>query len=116
VKAWIEIGGALLTLAGVVIGVYGTFLMTKFYHPYSIPGFVVSVIRNAWLTLTGQKEKKALHAEIATKFASITAESRGESLYGIQWVFFGFFLQTVGAVLILADTLVLNLWPHCFGE
>jgi hypothetical protein len=113
-RAWIEMGSAALTLCGVVAGVYGTFLMTKFYHPYGLFGFLASVIRSGLHRITGQKKKQDLHLEIETAFGGITKEKRGESLYGIQWVFIGFFLQTVGAILILLDTWILNRHPSWF--
>src|ERR1700719_4536877 len=99
-KAWLEVGGALLTLVGVVIGVYGTFLMTKFYHPYAPVGFVVSMVRMLGRILIGQAKRNQEHSDVAAVFAELTPEKKGESLSGAHWLFIGFFLQTIGATLI----------------
>jgi hypothetical protein len=108
VKAFLEIGGALLTLAGVVLGVYGTFLMTKFIHPYGPIGFFVSMLRMIGRSLIGRRDRNKEHAEVAAAFAELIDEKKGEILSGTQWVFFGFFLQTMGAVLIAIDAFCLN--------
>jgi hypothetical protein len=107
-KTWIEIGGALLMLIGVLIGVYGTFLMTKFYHPYGPLGFAVSLTRMLGRTLTGQQKKNEIHADVAAAFADLTPEKKGESLSGASWLFIGFFFQTIGAILTLIDIVIAN--------
>ena len=98
-KAVLEISGAVLTLIGVVIGVYGTYIMTKFNHPYGPLGFVKSMCRMLWRMIFFQEQKTVRHNAVAAKFAALRPEEKGESLSGIQWVFVGFVLQTIGAAL-----------------
>jgi hypothetical protein len=112
VKAWLEVGGAIFTLAGVLVGVYGTFVMTKFYHPYGPIGFVVSMIRMLGRLIIGQGKKNQEHSDVAAAFAELTPEKKGESLTGAHWLFIGFFLQTIGALLIMADAWIVNCRPH----
>ena len=88
-KAFLEIGGASLTLIGVVVGVYGTYLMTKFYHPYGPLGFTKSIVKMLWRTLFFQSERAKRHNEVAAKFAKLREEDKGESLAGVHWLFVG---------------------------
>jgi hypothetical protein len=111
-RAWIEVGGALFTLIGVVIGVYGTFLMTKFYHPYSFSGFIKSLVNMLGRAITGQQRRNELHVDIAAEFGKLNQEKKGETLSGANWLFVGFFFQTVGAVLAFIDFLMVNFGSH----
>jgi hypothetical protein len=104
----VEIGGAVLSLLGVVVSVYGTYLMTKWYHPYKWAGFVKSVALSVWREIAGEGEKTARHNRVAALMAEMTPENKAESLNGIHWVFFGFLLQAIGALLILGDVVWLN--------
>jgi len=113
-RAVLEIGGAALTLLGVLIGVYGTFVMTKFYHPYGPVGFLVSMIRMIGRMLVFQGKKNKEHVDVAAAFAELTPEKKGESLSGAHWLFLGFFLETLGAALITVDACIVNLKPHWF--
>jgi hypothetical protein len=112
VKAWLEVGGAAFSLAGVLVGVYGTFVMTKFYHPYGPVGFVVSMARMLGRLIIGQSKRNQEHSDVAAAFAELTPEKKGESLTGAHWLFIGFFLQTIGAFLIVADAWIVNCRPH----
>lgn len=111
-KATLEVGGTVLTLAGVLVGVYGTFVMTKFYHPYGPVGFVMSIMRMLGRLVIGRAKKNQEHADVAAAFGSLTPEKKGESLSGAHWLFIGFFLQTGGAILIAIDTVIVNFKPH----
>lgn len=107
-KADLEIIGAVLTLLGVVVGVLGTYLMTKFYHPFGPLGFTKSMARTI-IGMIFEREKTERYIEVAGKFAKLKEENKGESLVGLHWVFFGFSLQTLGAILIMIDVVWLNL-------
>jgi|SRR5579864_43885 len=111
-KAFLEIAGAVLTLIGVAVGVYGTYLMTKFTQPFGPLGFMKSMVRTVMLMLLGETDKKNHYVSVASTFAKLKEENKGETLVGVHWVFFGFFLQTWGAILILVDVLIVNLSPH----
>jgi hypothetical protein len=105
-KAALETGAAGLTLAGVFVGVYGTYKMTKFYHPYRWAGFVKSVVMTMYRDLTGQEDKVNRHNRVAAKLAGMTPEDKADSLRGVEWVFVGFLLQTGGAIIVLIDVIV----------
>ena len=107
-KAVLEITGAVLTLLGVVIGVYGTYLMTKFSHPFGPLGFTISMARTISGMMFGERENTKRYIEIAGKFAALKEQDKGESFVGLHWLFFGFFLQTLGAILIMIDVAWLN--------
>src|SRR5271165_4830666 len=107
-RAFLEIGGAVFTLLGVVIGVYATFLMTKFYHPFGLRDFLKSIGRVLFGTATFQEKKDTLYINFATALAKLTPEDKAASLRGIYWLFLGFILQTIGATLITIDAFLIN--------
>ena len=114
-QAFLEVGSAAVTLAGVLVGVYGTFLMTKFYHPYGPFGFLQSLARMTGRLVTFQTKRAQAHNDVAAAFAKLTPEKTGESLSGAHWLFIGFFLQGIGGVLMLVDVWITNFRPQWFG-
>src|SRR5690348_16966181 len=108
-KAILEIGGAVFSLAGVAVGVYGTYLTTKFLHPYTATGFVKSMVRMMWRKATRQNEKNLRNQRVAAAIAIMSPENKAESYTGVHWLFVGFVFQTVGAIMILIDSICVNL-------
>jgi hypothetical protein len=102
-KTGLETGAAILTLAGVFVGVYGTYKMTKYYHPYSWLEFAKSIRTAMWRDLTGQSESADRQNRVASRLAG--SEDKAISLRGVEWVFVGFVIQTLGAILALIDVL-----------
>src|ERR1700746_3146863 len=62
-------------------------------------GFVKSIIMTMYRDLTGQGDKINRHNQVAAKIAEMTSEDKADSLSGVEWIFVGFLLQTVGAIL-----------------
>lgn len=110
--ATIEILAALFSLVGVVVGTHGTYLLTRWYHPFSEGGFIVSLRRMLWRKIMGRSEESARHLRVTSALAKLRPEDKARSLDGIYWVFVGFVLQTFGALLVLVDALVMNLGKH----
>ena len=110
-KASLEIASAVFGLLGVIAGVYGTWIMTRWTHVYRFWGFT-------WNTLTlllHRSKREERKNQIATKFAELEKEKKADSLSGLYYVFLGFVFQTVGAILLLIDVVWLNLF-HEVGK
>jgi hypothetical protein len=101
------LAAAILTLLGVLTGVYGTYLMTMAYHPFDSTGWGVTrnFIRVMWRLATLRwKSAKAL-IQKAAFYGEMNKEDRALSLAGLYVLSFSFLLQTVGASLAIADVL-----------
>ena len=107
-RGWLEILGAGFSLIGVLIGVYGTYLLTKFYHPYATGGFAKSVMRMLWLKASRRFEEDERKTKVESALGAMRKENKAKSLTGIYWVFIGFIFQTVGALLITIDVGIAN--------
>lgn len=107
-KTYLEVGAAGLTLLGVIVGVYGTYILTKWTHPLGWWGFNWSVLVMFGRKLIGRDDETTRINEVSTRLATMSAENKAESLHGLHWVFFGFVLQTIGAVLLVIDSIWVN--------
>jgi hypothetical protein len=107
-KAFLEIGAAVLSLVGVIIGVWGTYLLTKFTHPLGFWAFTVGVIQMFGRKLGGQGEYNKRVHDTAVILSRMRPEDKAESLHGLHWIFFGFILQTLGAVMAAVDAMWVN--------
>jgi hypothetical protein len=127
-----SIAGPLITLIGVIVSVLGTYLLTKWYHPYTEHGFIDHLLEAPLLAMIIlQKEKPPTPGEEAqpsspqekkaermlkkldgiAKVAEYNKERRSVSLVGVDLIFIGFVLQGVGAVCSLIDMI----WLHSKG-
>jgi hypothetical protein len=127
-----SIAGPLITLIGVIVSVLGTYLLTKWYHPYTEHGFVDHLLESPLLAMIIlQKQKPPLPGEQPqtpspqeikaqkmlnkldgiAKIAELNKERRSISLVGIDLIFIGFVLQGIGAVSSLIDVI----WLHAKG-
>jgi hypothetical protein len=92
-----------MTLFGVWLSVWGTFTITKSYHPVrSGVGFLVAVLRITRLFLTGQSDKAISELIIMSRLA-VNKENRERTLVGLYLVFLGFLAQGIGTAFWLAD-------------
>ncbi len=96
-----------MTFAGVVLGVVGTLLICRPYHPFSLS----DLLKHVFFTLIPMVIRGAVeeaHALIRTtsRLSEINEEDRAKSLLGVYLVLAGFFFQTVGAVLWTADAAI----------
>lgn len=95
--------GPVITLLGVILGAYATLLMCREYHPFG----TLAVIRHLLWIMRKLAVGKTLDVraalKAATDFARINPANRYRTLAGVYLLVFSFFVQTLGAVLILLD-------------
>lgn len=104
IRVWVQVLGPATTLIGVLLSVSGTYLLTRWYHPFKLKGFLGIVFRVTWLFITGQRDSAIQITRTATKLGRLNREKRAESLIGLYLIFVGFLFQAVGALLWGADT------------
>jgi len=96
-RGLIQILGPVTTFIGVAISIWGTYLLTRWYHTFRPKDFLQVVFSAAFLVLTGRKEKALRFTRTTAKFGRLNREKRAESLIGIYLLFVGFILQAIGA-------------------
>ena len=101
----VQLGAPLFSLVGVVLGVLGTYWITRWYHPFRFFGFVRSLSSLIYLVATGSLARASALLGAATKLGSTNVEDRAKSLAGIALVFFGFAFQALGALLWCIDAI-----------
>lgn len=102
----IKISAAGLLLLGVIVAVYGTYLMTLAYHPFKKLDLIKNILR-VCLRLTTFRWRSANRiVEDAVSFAEANPENRPKSLRGIYFLFVSFVLQTAGSILAVIDVLL----------
>jgi hypothetical protein len=101
------LAAAILTLLGVLTGVYGTYLMTTAYHPFDSAGWGVTknFIRVMWRFATLRWKAAKTLIQKAAFYGEMNKEDRALSLAGIYMLSFSFLLQTIGAAFAIADAL-----------
>lgn len=104
-KSFFEISAAIFALIGVMVGVWGTFLLTQYTHTLGWWAFNWSIILMFFRKLVGKDEKNQRIRMVLAALSNTKVEKKPESLLGLHWVFFGFILQTIGAVLAVAAAL-----------
>jgi len=109
---WIRsaIGAPFFSGAGVVLGVYGTYLVTRQYHPFDKAGFARTVARLLILRITRRGDEADRAIKVAIGLAD--PEDRWQTLNGVYYVFLGFVAQVVGSLLWLVDAML----PHCISR
>jgi hypothetical protein len=90
-------------MLGVLLSVWGTYLLTRWYHPFRFWGFLGSVLQVTGLFVTGRRERATSILRAAAKFGRLNEEERAESLIGLCLIFVGFLLQAMGALCWGAD-------------
>jgi hypothetical protein len=95
----IQIAGPVVTLAGILISVWGTFRVTRWYHTFSFADFLRCGVRVTFFVVTGQGESAVDLVKKVAKFGSLNEDRRARSFVGVLMIFAGFVLQAVGAVL-----------------
>src|SRR5216684_517088 len=101
------LAAAILTLLGVIVGVYGTFLMTMQYHPFDRRGWGVAKNFLRVMVRLGTFRWKSAKVLItkAARFGEVNDEDRALSLTGIYVLSFSFLLQVAGGAFAIADAL-----------
>jgi len=62
--------------------------------------------------VTGKEDKSSRVQATAAVLSKLKDENKAESLHGLEWIFFGFVLQTLGAILLVVD----SCWVNFFLE
>ena len=106
-RSVVLIGGPSITLLGVIVGVMGTLMICKPYHPFSYLAFVRHLLGVIWAFRRGAEEATRL-IRIASQLGAVNEEDRANSLMGVYVVFFGFVLQAIGAVLSGINAILAN--------
>jgi hypothetical protein len=104
-KDSLELAAGIVGLAGVLVSIWGTFLLTRFYHPFGPGSFLRTVAKATLHFMTGRQDKALARARLITKLGAITPEQKAKSLLGVYWIFVGFVLQGVAVALSLGDTI-----------
>ena len=102
----IRLGAAAFALLGVVVGVVGTLLMTRMYHPYTS----AQIFRNIYgilktVIVSGMSEAHDL-LKASSELGEINKENLARSLFGLYLLILSFVFQTLGAVLGVMDVML----------
>ncbi len=81
-----------------VLSVCGTYLLTRWYHPFKLFNFLLFIIQVTGLFIVGRTDEAIRRTEAATKIGRVNKERRAVSLIGLYMIFVGFILQAVGAL------------------
>jgi hypothetical protein len=100
----LTLAGPLITLLGVIAGAWGTLLMCRPYHPFGTWKVLIHLFSVAGMVVRGKFSEASDAIRGASDFSSINPENRFRTLEGVYVLVFSFLLQTVGALLICADT------------
>jgi hypothetical protein len=127
-QALFWLGGSLLTLLGVVVSIFGTYLLTRALHPFPVSDFIEHVVESPRFAMAllakwrlskpaGILAPEQLFAEWQKQLeklnrladlAEANPERRAVSLVGVDLIFIGFVLQLVAGVFLLVDLV----WTH----
>lgn len=95
------------TLLGVAVTVWGTYRLTKWYHPFKGMGFLKSVVEICALVIS--QKRMAAKKKAAMQWQLADAENKTDSVIGLDFVFLGFVLQGFGGLFWLIDSVV-DIW------
>ncbi len=103
-KAWLELTAALLATLGTLSAAYGTYLITQWYHAFSLRDFILDSISVFGYIVTLRRDKAFERAARGGEL-SPNVERKKVSLSGIYLVAVGFVLQVISAFLLLFDSI-----------
>jgi hypothetical protein len=99
--------GFAATVLGSSLGVWGALKQANAYYPFGIwefAGHICRVFKRAIQEHGLTEALKQIH--IAEKLGELKGENRTKSLIGLYLLFFGFFLNLVGAALALMASIM----------
>lgn len=105
-KNALELVSSLIGVVGTSASMWGTFLLTRFYHTFSARDVLRVVARWTGAFLLFHSTAVAQEARGIAALSSITEEKKAISLVGIYWVFVGFLLQGASLLLLTVDVLL----------
>jgi hypothetical protein len=113
-RAWIQLIGPAITLFGIALSIWGTFLLTRWYHIFGHPKkFAKAVSIITFLVLTNRMKEATQFIEVATEYGKkLNEEHRAQSMVGLCLIFVGFVVQAVGALCWEAD-MIWGIVTHC---
>jgi hypothetical protein len=104
----LTLAGPLFVLLGVLAGTWGTLLMCRSYHPFGTWKVLLHLLAVAGMVVRGKFSEASDSIRGASDFSSINPENRFRTLEGVYVLVFSFLLQTLGAILILADSYLIS--------
>jgi len=99
----VRVGAPVATGVGVILGVMGTFLICKPYHPFTVWGLVRHLRSVIWCAIRKGPSQASGLVRTASRLSEINEEDRAKSLVGVYLVFLGFVMQAFGALLWTID-------------
>ena len=104
-KVWVEVLASLLGLIGTVTAALGTYLITQWYHPFSLRDFAASSFSVFWYFVTF-RYKDAIRAAARYEEISPNREHKEVSLSGIYLVAVGFIFQMMSSLFLFVDAIL----------
>ena len=99
----VHLGAPIATGIGVILGVIGTYLICKPYHPFGVWGLVRHIFSLIpYAIQKGPSQARGL-VGTASRLSAINEEDRAKSLVGVYFIFLGFIMQAIGALLWTID-------------
>ena len=99
----VRVGAPVATGVGVILGVMGTFLICKPYHPFTVWGLVKHIVSLIPYAIRKGPSQASGLVRTASVLSAINEEDRAKSLVGVYLVFLGFVMQAFGALLWTID-------------
>ena len=99
----VRVGAPIATGIGVILGVMGTLLICKPHHPFTVWGLVKHIFSLALYAMRKGPSQASGLVRTASRLAAINEEDRAKSLLGVYFVFLGFVMQAIGALLWTID-------------
>ncbi|HZL28667.1 MAG TPA: hypothetical protein VFC39_19235 [Acidobacteriaceae bacterium] len=102
---FLKLSGPIITLVGVWLGLWGTLRMCRVFHP--LGNLILwEILVVMWLYITGRGNKARQSLENASTYAAVNRANDFRTLGGVYVLVFSFFVQMIGASLIVADLIV----------
>jgi hypothetical protein len=102
---YLNIAGFVIAAAGSTVGMIGTFKQMNAYYPFKVRKFLDHLFRVTRKALSEGGPAAIQQVEATAKLGQRRGEDRASSLIGLYCVFCGFFLQVLGAFLLLLASL-----------
>jgi hypothetical protein len=102
---FLTLSGPIITLVGVWLGLWGTLLMCRVFHPLgNLVLWEIFVV--LWLYITGRGNKARQSLKNASVYETVNIANDFRTLGGVYVLVFSFFVQVIGATLIIVDLMV----------
>lgn len=102
-RTFVRVGAPVATGFGVILGVMGTLLICKPYHPFTVWGLAKHIFSLIPYAIRKGPSQASGLVRTASRLSTINEEDRARSLVGVYLVFLGFVMQAIGALLWTID-------------